>query len=184
MTIDDSYDKAQETNDTITKVEGKIDNILSIVDKYAQVIDPIPITITLSDGITTVDNIKKSSDKISTQVDNFLSNDNTKIVTYSDNSTDVNLKKMAEETQIAIQTTENELATSGNYYIKTEIDSKPLGWKNILLNSKKLINQRDFSGDWSTLNIGEYGWDRWKKVDDNNMAQIIEETNFIPNTNS
>ena len=50
--------------------------------------------------------------------------------------------------------------------------------RNILINGDKRVNQRVFSGDWSTLSDGEYGYDRWKKAG-SNMVQIVESGTFI-----
>ena len=56
-----------------------------------------------------------------------------------------------------------------------------IGRKNLLINGDFRINQRSFSGDWSTLNIGDYGYDRWKKHA-NGIEQIIEGGWFAPGT--
>lgn len=65
-----------------------------------------------------------------------------------------------------------------NLWDKTELQ----GFKNILINGDFRINQRDFGGDWSTLSNGDYGYDRWKRHDADNITQIIEVGNFKPST--
>lgn len=68
---------------------------------------------------------------------------------------------------------------SGVSGLMAALDAKPS--RNILINGEVTrINQRNFSGDWSTLSLGAYGYDRWKKSGPTAMAQIIEAGNFIP----
>jgi len=56
------------------------------------------------------------------------------------------------------------------------------GMNNVLLNGEVTrINQRGVV-NWGTVPIGSYGYDRWKKVDSENMVQIVEEYNYRPNT--
>jgi len=56
------------------------------------------------------------------------------------------------------------------------------GLNNILLNGEVTrVNQREVV-NWGTVPIGSYGYDRWKKVDSENMVQIVEEYNYRPNT--
>lgn len=54
--------------------------------------------------------------------------------------------------------------------------------KNKLINGSMGINQRGFNGVWSGLSDGDYGYDRWKRYDASNIAQIIEAGNFKPST--
>lgn len=56
------------------------------------------------------------------------------------------------------------------------------GFRNILINGAMIINQRGFSGSWSLLPVGAYGYDRWKKNDTTSIVQVIEAGNFIPNS--
>ena len=61
-----------------------------------------------------------------------------------------------------------------------QIDSSPLtGYKNLLINGDKRVNYRDFDG--SSFVDGEYCWDRWKATA-TAMVQIVEEGNYIPDT--
>lgn len=55
------------------------------------------------------------------------------------------------------------------------------GFRNILLNPyiANGINQRNIA-NWAAVAIGAYGYDRWKKVDANNITQIVEAGNFLP----
>lgn len=54
--------------------------------------------------------------------------------------------------------------------------------KNKLINGEVTrINQRGVA-NWAAVSNGNYGYDRWKKVDASNMTQIIEAGNFRPNT--
>lgn len=75
---------------------------------------------------------------------------------------------------------------SGVSGLQAALDSKQLkidgaiGYRNIILNGDKRINQRGFSGVWSSISVGDYGYDRWKKVDATNMSQTIEAGDFIP----
>lgn len=84
------------TKQIVTETKTKVDNLTLFVEAYQAMTNENPLTITLSDGVTQVDNLKKSSDKVALQIDNFLSADSTKVVTYSDSSTSINLAKMAE----------------------------------------------------------------------------------------
>ena len=52
------------------------------------------------------------------------------------------------------------------------------GFRNILINGDMRINQRGVT--IAAAANGDYGPDRWKKVDASNMTQIVEEGNFIP----
>jgi len=54
--------------------------------------------------------------------------------------------------------------------------------KNKLINGEVTrINQRGVA-NWAAVANGDYGYDRWKKIDASNMTQIIEVGNFRPNT--
>lgn len=54
--------------------------------------------------------------------------------------------------------------------------------KNKLINGEVTrINQRGVA-NWAAVSNGNYGYDRWKKVDASNMTQIIEAGNFRPST--
>lgn len=55
------------------------------------------------------------------------------------------------------------------------------GFRNILLNPRvsRGINQRGVA-NWAAVAIGAYGYDRWKKVDNSNILQIIEAGNYVP----
>lgn len=54
--------------------------------------------------------------------------------------------------------------------------------KNKLINGEVTrINQRNVA-NWAAVANGDYGYDRWKKIDASNMTQIIEAGNFRPNT--
>ena len=54
--------------------------------------------------------------------------------------------------------------------------------KNILINPNNTVNQRGFSGDWNSIGIGEYGYDRWRKHSTTEKVQPIIEGNYKPNT--
>lgn len=70
-------------------------------------------------------------------------------------------------------------AISGVSGLQPALDAKPS--RNILINGEVTrINQRGFNGSWAGLAIGAYGYDRWKKADATNMAQVVEAGNFIP----
>lgn len=47
---------------------------------------------------------------------------------------------------------------------------------------KRAINSLSFNGNWENLGVGEYGYDRWLKVDATNKGQIVEAGKFAPNT--
>lgn len=54
--------------------------------------------------------------------------------------------------------------------------------KNKLINGEVTrINHRGVA-NWAAVANGAYGYDRWKKIDANNMTQIIEAGNFRPST--
>lgn len=54
--------------------------------------------------------------------------------------------------------------------------------KNKLINGEVTrINQRSVA-NWASVSNGNYGYDRWKKIDASNMTQIIEAGNFRPST--
>jgi len=52
--------------------------------------------------------------------------------------------------------------------------------KNVLINGNLAINQRGVT--IGAAAAGQYGPDRWKKIDASNMTQIVEEGNFKPST--
>jgi len=69
--------------------------------------------------------------------------------------------------------------------VSDELNAKPStsGLRNIIINGDMRINQRGFNG--STFVAGEYCWDRWKPSSSQSttsLTQIIEEGNFIPDT--
>ena len=51
--------------------------------------------------------------------------------------------------------------------------------KNVLINASFKINQRGFDGNWDPLNVGDYGWDRWRKDSLGNITQVVEEGFYI-----
>jgi hypothetical protein len=53
-----------------------------------------------------------------------------------------------------------------------------LGFRNVIINGDMRINQRGVT--IAAAAVGQYGPDRWKKVDAGNMTQIIESGNFVP----
>lgn len=55
-----------------------------------------------------------------------------------------------------------------------------LGFRNRIINGDMRINQRGFNGNWSSIGNGVYGYDRWKRIDADTIAQIIEAGNFTP----
>ena len=65
---------------------------------------------------------------------------------------------------------------------KTYVDGMVRGFKNILINGDFRINQRNFDGNWTGISNGDYGYDRWKRHDANNITQVIEAGNFKPST--
>ena len=61
-------------------------------------------------------------------------------------------------------------------------NNSPLSFRNKLINGEVTrINQRGVA-NWAAVSNGNYGYDRWKKIDASNMTQIIEAGNFRPNT--
>lgn len=44
------------------------------------------------------------------------------------------------------------------------------------------VNQKEFSGDWSSIAVDEQGYDLWRKYDANRMCQIVEAGSYLPNT--
>ena len=64
--------------------------------------------------------------------------------------------------------------------LQIELNSKSS--KNILINPNNTVNQRGFNGDWDSIAIGEYGFDRWRKWDTTQKVQPIIEGNYIPST--
>lgn len=68
---------------------------------------------------------------------------------------------------------------SGVNGLQAALDAKPS--RNILINGEVTrINQRGFDGNWGSLAVGAYGYDRWKKQSTTDMSQVIEAGNFIP----
>lgn len=56
-----------------------------------------------------------------------------------------------------------------------------LSGRNILINGQVLlVNQRRFDGNWASLSVGAYGYDRWKKASASEMSQVVESGNFVP----
>jgi len=51
--------------------------------------------------------------------------------------------------------------------------------EDVLINPRLTINQRAFSGTWSSLSNGDFGWDRWRK-DGTDMVQPVREGNYEP----
>jgi len=49
--------------------------------------------------------------------------------------------------------------------------------EDTLINPRLTINQRGFSGTWSSISDGVYGWDRWRK-DGTDMVQPVREQNY------
>lgn len=69
----------------------------------------------------------------------------------------------------------------GNLEDQTDLVSQLVGFKNIIINGDKRVNQRGYSG--GVLADGVYGYDRWKGADsDANIEQIIEQQNIISGT--
>jgi len=61
-------------------------------------------------------------------------------------------------------------------------NNSPLSFRNKLINGEVTrINQRGVA-NWAAVSNGNYGYDRWKKIDASNMTQIIEAGNFRPST--
>jgi hypothetical protein len=50
--------------------------------------------------------------------------------------------------------------------------------RNVLINGNLRINQRGVT--IAAAAVGQYGPDRWKKVDASHMTQIVEDVNFVP----
>lgn len=74
----------------------------------------------------------------------------------------------------------DDIATTGTVTANILPSNGALGFRNVLINGDLFINQRGVTIEAAAN--GEYGPDRWKKVDANNMTQIVEEGNFLPNT--
>lgn len=56
-----------------------------------------------------------------------------------------------------------------------------LSGRNILINGQVvLVNQRRFDGNWASLSVDAYGYDRWKKANASDMSQVVESGNFVP----
>ncbi|WNJ96025.1 hypothetical protein RND59_02600 [Vibrio ruber] len=53
--------------------------------------------------------------------------------------------------------------------------------KNILINPNFQEKQRNFNGQWSTLETGQYGYDCWCKTE-NGIAQMVESGQYKPDT--
>lgn len=61
-------------------------------------------------------------------------------------------------------------------------NNSPISFRNKLINGEVTrINQRGVA-NWAAVSNGNYGYDRWKKIDASNMTQIIEAGNFRPST--
>lgn len=54
------------------------------------------------------------------------------------------------------------------------------GYKNVIINGRKLVNQRGFA-NWGSTATNDFGPDRWYKHSGTQMAQRIEKNNVIPN---
>ena len=52
-----------------------------------------------------------------------------------------------------------------------------LGSRNVIINGELKINQRGVT--IAAAAVGDYGPDRWKKVDASNMTQIVEDVNVV-----
>lgn len=68
------------------------------------------------------------------------------------------------------------------YYTKDESVALAKGFKNLIINGNEKINSRNFNGDWSSIAIGAYGYDRMKKASTTEKSQTIEDGYYIPNT--
>ena len=71
--------------------------------------------------------------------------------------------------------------------IEPDINIARAGRKNIIINgdlgSTSRVNQRFFDGNWAGVSVGIYGYDRWKKsATASSIDQIVEEFNFVPNS--
>ena len=53
-----------------------------------------------------------------------------------------------------------------------------LGFRNVIINGDLKVNQRQTA--IAAAAVGQYGPDRWKKVDATNMTQVVEDLNFTP----
>lgn len=54
--------------------------------------------------------------------------------------------------------------------------------RNILINGNFRVNQRGFDGNYAGLSDGDYGFDRWKRLNSNTIRQVVEAGNFEPDT--
>ncbi|MFM2589463.1 hypothetical protein [Vibrio sp. TBV020] len=52
---------------------------------------------------------------------------------------------------------------------------------NVFINALETENQREVI-DWASVTIGEYGFDRWKKIDANTKRQPVEDLALLPST--
>lgn len=74
------------------------------------------------------------------------------------------------------------LLAGGNPAVNVSTASGLPFMRNKLINGEVTrINQRGVA-NWAAVSNGNYGYDRWKKVDASNMTQIIEAGNFRPST--
>jgi hypothetical protein len=66
---------------------------------------------------------------------------------------------------------------TGNLTVPS-LNGGPLaGFRNVLINGDLRINQRGVT--IAAAAVGQYGPDRWKKVDASNMTQIVEDVNYV-----
>ena len=72
------------------------------------------------------------------------------------------------------------LQTMEGPLIITDNSGQLAGFRNILINGKLTINQRGVT--IAAAANGNYGPDRWKKVDASNMTQVVEDGNYSPST--
>ena len=67
---------------------------------------------------------------------------------------------------------------TGNLTVPSLNGGQLAGFRNVLINGSLLINQRAVT--IAAAAVGQYGPDRWKKVDAGHMTQIVEAGNFEP----
>ncbi len=53
------------------------------------------------------------------------------------------------------------------------------GGVNILINGNFSVNQRGVA-DWASVAVGEYGWDRFRKVSSTTIRQPVEDGGYVP----
>lgn len=68
--------------------------------------------------------------------------------------------------------------TEGDSYSKTEVDSKIVGFKNLLINPNFMVNQRGYVSGTATTTANQYCHDRWR-IPDSGQNVTFSTTNGV-----